>query len=94
VSRYAAAAKAAGFTIGPTEWAPAPDAGLSVYRCQFKCVCGKTEYAAVVLPATDPQPDMARELFYSGAFSIKHLLKDGYTAEQAAEITKHFEGLS
>ena len=71
--------------------------------CDFKCVCGQKERAGPIFITSEHverfgreyieeyYSDFARVLKDNGAFSAKHLRKDGYSEEEISEIVKHFE---
>ena len=62
-----------------------------VIYCYFKCVCGAEEGFNDILDDSKFDHrvlDVAARLANMGAFSRKHLLEDGYTAEQITEFER------
>jgi len=88
-------AEAMGFQFMQIEVVDSPvDFGWFV-RCLFRCVCGKIEALTFkvgdVEQYMDPYTlaktiDPAYRLYLAGSFSREHLLKDGYTEDQVAEM--------
>jgi hypothetical protein len=85
--------EAMGFRLVTVEVVPSFPTDGVVMRGLFKCVCGRTEFFADELDADELPVSVALEAFDPalflqryGSFSRRHLLSDGYTEAQVADI--------
>lgn len=91
-------AEAMGFTFMPARcvqdaWTPAGCMELSM---DFTCVCGKLESVRIILTENilthaprfilEEDADLVSYLWRGGSFSREHLVKDGYSEAQIADI--------
>jgi hypothetical protein len=77
-------AEAMGFQLSEAVVTWADDA--LVLHGQMRCVCGRHETFAFRILIDPATLDPARLLRERGAFSQEHLVADGYTPDQVAEI--------
>jgi hypothetical protein len=97
-SKYRRGAEMAGFTFGEPRVlrSEAVDRAM-VVTGSFTCVCGRSEYYNFLLDAFEienlklvPEEyfDPGARLYAFGAFSLDHLLADGYSEEDAERIAR------
>jgi hypothetical protein len=95
--RTVKAAMVAGFTfdlkdLEYNEFNGAPKKSGFYGHIDFKCVCGRAETPHFFIENQSPEAAIAAGIHYGnlfekvGAFSIEHLLEDGYTPEEAVRI--------
>lgn len=74
------------------------------FGLKFKCICGREEFARIAFnystfesPSFDPSvlanTDIAHELYKLGSFGKEHLLRDGYTDEDASRIEREYKAV-
>jgi hypothetical protein len=92
-SRYLAAAHSVGFTFTRPEIdaVSSTATGSHLYvRGRFKCLCGTIESYCIDMLMHVEIFDPIEFLHLNGSFSEAHLLEDGYSPEQAAQISSKY----